>query len=118
MAQALGRRGWIARAETAAGDDRRRREVALTDAGRAVMDEAGDAVRGRMTGLLRHLDAGERAAILAGVRALMKAVQAEERGVAGADAASRAASTSSTSGAGTGSGVAADGRMPSRITAR
>ena len=118
MAQALERLGWIARAAPVAGEDRRHRAVALTPAGRAVMDEASEAVRVRMAHLLVHLDESERASIVAGMRALTKAIQAEEARAPAAEAASSADSTSSTPGAGTGSGLAANGRMPSRITPR
>lgn len=118
MAQALGRAGWIAAAPGAPGDDRRRRPVELTAEGRAVMDEASAVTEERVRALLAALDGSERAAIVAGAAALLKAVQLDEERRARSEAASRAASTSSPPGAGSGSGVAPAGRMPSRMTER
>lgn len=118
MVQGLVREGWVTPAEPGPAADRRRRPVALTDAGRAVAAAADAAITARVRGLLEHLDPGERAAILAGVRALEKALQLDEERRARVAAPSSADSISGSEGAGPGSGDAAPGRMPSRITAR
>ena len=78
MVQALEREGWVERAPCEPGADRRRHPVALTAVGRAVMDEASEAVRARFRRLLHHLDADERQAIVQGLRALTKAIQADD----------------------------------------
>ncbi|WP_343232954.1 MarR family winged helix-turn-helix transcriptional regulator [Miltoncostaea marina] len=117
MAQGLGREGWV---ERVAGDgDRRRRPVRLTAAGRAVMEEASAVTERRYRELLAALGPGDRADLVAGVAALLKAVQADEsrRSASASAAASSAASSSPGEGAATGSGDAPAGRMPSRITA-
>jgi DNA-binding MarR family transcriptional regulator len=111
MVQSLARDGWVDRPEPAPGEDRRRRPVCLTAAGRGVMEEADAIVRRRFRALLVRLDEGERTAILAGLAALTKAIQED-------DAAEKADSISSSPGAGGDSGVAPPGRMPSRITPR
>ena len=117
MVQALTRGGWVAPADPGGEADRRRRPVTLTPEGREVMDGASDTLRLRLRGLFSHLDADERAAILAGVRALEKAVQLDEERRDRA-AAWSADSISSAEGDVPGSGVAEPGRMPSRITPR
>jgi DNA-binding MarR family transcriptional regulator len=111
MVQSLGRDGWVARPEPAPGEDRRRRPVCLTDAGRAVMGEADAVVRRRFRALLVRLDEEERTAILAGLAALTKAIQED-------DAAEQADSATAAAGAGGDSGVAAPHRIPSRMTPR
>ncbi len=117
MVQSLVREGWVAAVDPAEGD-RRRRPVGLTPAGREVSDAATAHLRSRIRSLLDHLDPGEGAAILAGVRALEKAIQLDDERRARAVAASSAASISPSDGAGPDSGDAAAGRIPSRITPR
>jgi DNA-binding MarR family transcriptional regulator len=117
MVQSLVREGWVAPADPA-GSDRRRRPVGLTPAGREVSAAATAHLHRRIRSLLDHLDAGEGAAILAGVRALEKAIQLDDERRARAVAASSAESTSANDGAGPDSSDAATGRMPSRITPR
>ena len=114
MVQALEREGWVERAAAEPGADRRRRPVALTAAGRAVMDEATDVVKARVRRLLAHLDEAERAAIVAGLEALTKAIQADDMAAGRATAASY----SSMVGASGASGEAPAGRMPSSTTPR
>lgn len=70
MVQTLERDGWVERPSCAPGDDRRRRPVALTPAGRAVMDEANDFSRRRIRGLLEGLDTADRGAVLQALEAL------------------------------------------------
>jgi DNA-binding MarR family transcriptional regulator len=113
MVQALEREGWVERAPSEAGADRRRRPVALTAAGRTVMEQASDVVRARFRRLLQHLGDDERQAIVEGLRALTKAIQAD-------DAAGRASAASNavTEGASGESSEAPSGRMPSRMTPR
>jgi DNA-binding MarR family transcriptional regulator len=114
MVQALEREGWVARAPEQPGADRRRRPVALTPEGRRVMDEASGVLRARVRRLLVHLDADERLAVYEGLRALTRAIQAD-------DAAAGfpiAASNSATVGAGGDSGDAPAGRIPSSTTPR
>ncbi len=114
MVQALEREEWVERAPAEPGGDRRRRPVALTPAGRAVMDEATAVLKARVRGLLARLDADERTAVIAGLRALTKAVQADDVAAGRATAASN----SSTLGAGGKSGDAPSGRIPSSTTPR
>jgi DNA-binding MarR family transcriptional regulator len=78
MLQSLERSGWIRRAATGADEDRRRRPVELTRAGRRVMGQASDALRGRIRELLERLDDAERAAILSGMEALARALGEDE----------------------------------------
>lgn len=114
MVQALEREGWVERAPAEPGGDRRRRPVALTPAGRRVMDEATDVVKARVRRLLAHLDADERAAIIAGLQALTKAIQADDM----ASGRATAASNSSALRPGGASGEAPSGRIPSSTTPR
>ena len=114
MVQTLEREGWVERAPEEPCADRRRRPVALTAAGRRVMEEASEVVRARFRRLLQNLDADDQRAILQGLRALTKAVQAGEA-AAGLPIAD---SSSSEEGASGDSGEAPAGRMPSRITPR
>jgi DNA-binding MarR family transcriptional regulator len=114
MVQALEREGWVERAPAEPGGDRRRRPVALTPAGRAVMDEATAVVKTRVRRLLVHLDAGERRAVIAGLQAFTKAIQADDMAAGRATAASN----SSTVGAGGARGEAPSGRIPSSTTPR
>jgi DNA-binding MarR family transcriptional regulator len=114
MVQGLEREGWVERATSGPGDDRRRRPVTLTPAGRAAMEDASDVLRGRFRSLLGHLDAGERRAVLEGLHALTKAIQVDDNG----QARPSAPSNSSTVGASDGSADAPSGRMPSKITPR
>ncbi len=114
MAQALEREGWVERAPADPSGDRRRRPVVLTPAGRRVMDEATDVVKARVRRLLAHLDADERTAIIAGLQALTKAIQADDM----ASGRVTAASNSSTLGPGGESGEAPSGRIPSSTTPR
>lgn len=114
MVQALEREGWVARAPEQPGADRRRRPVTLTAEGRRVMDEASDVLRSRVRRLLVHLEADERQALLEGLRALTRAIQADDV-VAGFPIA---ASSSAGVGAGGDSGDAPAGRIPSSITPR
>lgn len=114
MVQALEREGWVARAPGQPGADRRRRPVALTAEGRRVMDEASEVLRARVRRLLAHLDAGERLAVLEGLRALTRAIQADDAVAGFAIAASNSAGV----GAGGDSGDAPAGRIPSSITPR
>lgn len=114
MVQALEREGWVERAPSEPGADRRRRPVALSAAGRAVMDEASEVVRARFRRLLHHLDADERQAIVEGLRALTKAIQADDVATGRASAASNA----SIVGAPGDSVEAPSGRIPSRMTPR
>ena len=90
MVQTLERDGWVARPSRGPGDDRRRRPVALTPAGRAVMDDANDASRRRIRGLLERLDADDRGAVLQALQALERIFHD-----AGADDRSAAASKAS-----------------------
>jgi DNA-binding MarR family transcriptional regulator len=116
MLQSLRAAGWVRPAPAAPGEDRRRRLAALTPAGRTVMDQADEAVRARLRGLLGRLDAAGRAAILDGLDALARALQAEESERLAA--ASSASSRSVIRGAGGERAEAPSGRMPSRITPR
>lgn len=118
MVQWLERAGWVERTAPPAGGDRRRRPVALTPAGRRVMEEADQAVRARLRRLLHRLDAPGRAAIVDGLRALEAALQEDEGTPARPAASSSAASSSESAGAGGDSADAPSGRMPSRITPR
>jgi DNA-binding MarR family transcriptional regulator len=123
MLQSLERSGWIRRAATGADEDRRRRPVELTRAGRRVMGQASDALRGRIRELLERLDDGERAAILGGMEALARALGEDDPGQAAGSTPRQAASSSARSsaltvGAPGESGDAPAGRMPSRMTPR
>lgn len=114
MVQALEREGWVARADPGPGADRRRRPVALTAQGRAVMDEATDVLKARLRRLLVHLDEEEARALVAGLQAFTKAIQADDI----AAGLATAASNSSSVGAGGASGEAPSGRIPSSTTPR
>ncbi len=114
MVQTLEREGWVERAPERAGADRRRRPVVLTPEGRRVMDEASDVLRARVRRLLVRLDADERIALFQGLRALTRAIQADDI----AAGFPMAASNSADVGAGGDSGDAPAGLMPSRITPR
>lgn len=118
MVQSLAREGWVAPAAAPGETDRRRRPVGLTPEGREVMDGASAILRGRLRGLLSHLEPAERASILDGVRALEKAIQLDEERRSRTAQSSSADSTSAGDGGPTGSGDAPSGRMPSRITPR
>lgn len=114
MVQGLEREGWVERAAPGPGEDRRRRPVALTAEGRAVMDQATGVVKARLRRLLAQLDAEEARALVAGLAAFTKAIQADDM----AAGLATAASNSSTVGAGGSSGEAPSGRMPSSATPR
>ena len=123
MLQSLARAGWVRRAPTADQEDRRRRPVELTRAGRRVLDQADDAVRGRIRALLERLDESERAAIVGGMEALARALAEDDPPQAAGSpprraASSRARSRSVTVGAPGERGEAPSGRMPSRMTPR
>lgn len=115
MLQGLERAGFVERAALG-GEDRRLRPVALTDEGRRVMEEADEVARARLRGLARRLDAGGRRAVLEGLAAFAAALQQDEEERSAKSAS--AASSSESEGAGGSSGVAAAGRMPSRMTPR
>jgi DNA-binding MarR family transcriptional regulator len=116
MVQWLERAGWVARQAPPPGADRRRRPVSLTPEGRRVMDDATEAVRERLRGLLGRLDERGRAAVLDGLEALALALQEEE--AARPEVASSASSRAASRGAGGDSADAPSGRMPSMITPR
>jgi DNA-binding MarR family transcriptional regulator len=123
MLQSLARAGWVRRAATAADEDRRRRPVELTRAGRRVMDQADDALRGRIRELLERLDDQERAAIVGGMEALARALGEDALPQAAGSTPRQAASSSArsrsvTAGAAGESGEAPAGRIPSRMTPR
>jgi DNA-binding MarR family transcriptional regulator len=118
MVQSLERAGWVERTARIAGDDRRRRPVALTGEGRAVAAEAGEVVRARLRGLAERLDDDGRRAVLEGLAAFAAALQEDEAAAAGSASASSAASSSASEGAGGASGLAPSGRIPSRMTPR
>jgi DNA-binding MarR family transcriptional regulator len=119
MVQSLERAGWVERTARVAGDDRRRRPVALTDEGQAVAEEAGEVVRARLRGLAERLDDDGRRAVLEGLAAFALALQEDEAAAAAGSANARsAASISPSEGAGGASGVAPSGRIPSRMTPR
>ena len=90
MVQTLEREGWVERPSREDGGDRRRRPVALTAAGRSVMDEANDYSRRRIRGLLERLDTDDRGAVL-------QALEALERVFHDAGAADRSAAASKAS---------------------
>ena len=90
MVQTLEREGWVARPSCEPGDDRRRRPVALTEGGHAVLDDANDASRRRIRGLLERLDADDRGAVLQALEALERVFHE-----AGADDRSAAATKAS-----------------------
>ncbi len=96
MVQTLVREGWVEPAaveEPAA--DRRRRPVRLTEEGREVLEGADREIHERFRTLVGYLDDDERAAMLAAVRAVEKAIQLDvERRASATAAASSAASTS------------------------
>lgn len=114
MVQALEREGWVARAPELPGADRRRRPVGLTPDGRRVMDEASEVLRARLRRLLVHLDADERLAVYQGLRALTRAIQADDAAAGFPIASSNSASV----GAGGDRADAPEGRIPSSITPR
>lgn len=64
----LAGRGWVVRAEDP--DDRRRRVVRLTDAGREALTGAQEAVTTTLGGVLDGLSPGERAALERGLTAV------------------------------------------------
>jgi len=68
-------RGWIARQEV--DGDRRGVSLGLTDDGRRALDEACDAVGGRLAQVLDHVPPDRRAAALDGLAALGTAIQAD-----------------------------------------
>lgn len=115
MVQTLEREGWVERPPAGPSDDRRRRPVALTPAGRAVMDEASDVSRARVRGLLERLDPADYPAVLQALQALGRVLQEEADPD---DATSKASSISHSAGAPGDSGVAPSGRMPSSTTPR
>ncbi len=117
MVQTLEREGWVERPEAGPGDDRRRRPVALTAAGRAVMDEASEFSRRRLRGLLERLEPSEYPAVLQALQALARVLQ-EDVGADRGDAVSNASSMSQRGGASGASGEAPSGRIPSSTTPR
>ena len=81
MLQSLMRVEWVQPATPAAGEDRRRRPVELTPEGRRVLEQADEVMRARFRRLLEVLDEEERAAVVAGLAAFARALQADdERG--------------------------------------
>ncbi len=117
MVQSLEREGWIERPSIGPGDDRRRRPVALTPAGRAVMDEASDVSRQRLRNLLQRLDPSDYGPVLHSLQALARIVQ-EDVAADRAAATSKASSISQSAGDAGASGDAPSGRIPSSTTPR
>ena len=117
MVQTLERDGWIERPSIGPGDDRRRRPVALTAAGRAVMDEASDVSRRACatccSGSIRATTG--RCSIRS--EALGRILQ-EDVATDRAAATSKASSISQSAGDGGASGDAPSGRIPSSTTPR
>jgi len=112
MAQRLERMGLVRRADAHAGDDRRRRYIALTDEGRDVARQADRLLMERMRVLLAPLSRQRRRDLVAGMEALIEAFQLADR-----SPASRA-STSASDGDGGDSGGASVARMPSSTRPR
>jgi DNA-binding MarR family transcriptional regulator len=117
MVQTLEREGWVERPEAAPGDDRRRRPVGLTPAGRRVMDEASEFSRMRLRRLLERLEPAEYPAVLEALQALRRVLQ-EDAEADPVDAVSKASSISQSAGASGASGEAPSGRIPSSTTPR
>ena len=93
MLQSLMRVEWVQPATPAAGEDRRRRPVELTPEGRRVLEQADDVMRARVRRLLEVLDEEERAAVVAGLAAFARALQADDE--RGSDLLAAASSASS-----------------------
>lgn len=117
MVQTLEREGWVERPEAGPGDDRRRRPVGLTPAGRRVMDEASEVSRMRLRRLLERLEPAEYPAVLEALQALRRVLQ-EDADADPVDAVSKASSISQSAGAPGESGEAPSGRIPSSTTPR
>ena len=115
MVQTLEREAWVERPPAGPGDDRRRRPVALTAAGRAVMDEASAVNRRRLRLLLERLEPEEYPAVLQALRSLDRILQ---EAPAPDDATSSASSISHSAGAPGDSVDAPSGRIPSSTTPR
>ena len=93
MLQSLMRVEWVQPATPAAGEDRRRRPVELTPEGRRVLEQADEVMRARVRRLLEVLDEEERAAVVAGLAAFARALQADDE--RGSDLLAAASSASS-----------------------
>lgn len=112
MVQRLERMGLVHRADTRAGDDRRRRYIGLTDDGRDVAQQADEVLVERMRVLLAPLSPQRRRDLVAGMEALIEAFHLADR-----SPASRA-STSASDGDGGDSGGASVARIPSSTKPR
>lgn len=117
MVQTLEREGWVERPQAGPGDDRRRRPVALTPAGRGVMEEASEVTRQRLRSILTRLDPSDYPAVLHSLEALGRVLQ-EDVAADREDATSKASSMSQSAGASGASGEAPSGRIPSSTTPR
>ncbi len=82
LVDGLVEKGWVARQHSP--DDRRRVLHQLTDAGRARLADASDALVDRLDGLLEHLDAAESARVLEGFATLQTAMQRAKEAVTSA----------------------------------
>lgn len=111
MAQRLGRMGLVERADPGGDDDGRRRYIGLTALGRATAAESRALLSARLRELLGPLSDRGRRDVLAGMEAVVEALQLAED-------ASRIATNSASDGPGGDSGVGSSQRMPSRITPR
>ncbi|MGD9696103.1 MAG: MarR family winged helix-turn-helix transcriptional regulator [Thermoleophilia bacterium] len=98
MLQSLEACGWVERAETEPGDDRRRRPVTLTAEGREVLAQADAVLRRRLRAFVSRVDADGRRALLEGLRAFDEALHAD--GPQSPQDASKIASTSASVGGG------------------